>query len=43
MINNKEPPDEEDMLHYPEGEGKLSTVFLWRSFLNVGVLLVVIP
>ena len=42
MIDDKEPPDEEDMLHDLEGKGKQSSVLPWRGFLNVGVLVMLI-
>jgi hypothetical protein len=42
-IDDQDPPDEEDMLHDPDGKGVLNTTFLpWRGFLNVGVLLMLI-
>jgi len=42
-IDDQDPPDEEDMLHDPDGKGILNTTYLpWRGFLNVGVLLVLI-
>jgi beta-glucan synthesis-associated protein KRE6 len=43
-IDDQDPPDEEDMLHDPDGKGaKQNSTFLpWRGFLNVGVLLVLI-
>jgi hypothetical protein len=37
--DDKEPPDEEGVLHDPEGQGKPSSALPWR---NVGVLLVLI-
>jgi hypothetical protein len=39
-IDDKDPPDEEDVLHDPEGKGK--TALPWRGFLNVADLLVLI-
>lgn len=41
-IDDKEPPDEEDLLHDPDGKGKSSSSWAWRGFLNVGVLVVLI-
>jgi beta-glucanase (GH16 family) len=43
-IDDKEPPDEEDMLHDPDDKGgeKTSSWFAMRGFLNVGVLLLLI-
>jgi hypothetical protein len=41
-IDDKEPPDEEDLLHDPDGKGKANSTLAWRGFLNVGVLVVLI-
>ena len=41
-VDDKEPPDEEDLLHDPDGKGRTTSSFAWRGFLNVGVLVVLI-
>lgn len=43
-VDDKEPPDEEDMLHDPDDKRpeKTSSLFAMRGFLNVGVLLLLI-
>jgi len=40
-IDDKEPPDEEDMLHDPQGKWE-STFWAWRGLINVGVLVILI-
>jgi beta-glucanase (GH16 family) len=43
-VDDKEPPDEEDLLHDPEDKRpeKTSSLFAMRGFMNVGVLLLLI-
>lgn len=42
-VDDKEPPDEEDMLHDPSDvRDEKSSIFALRGFLNVGVLLILI-
>lgn len=43
-IDDKEPPDEEDLLHDPDDKRpeKTSSLFAMRGFMNVGVLLLLI-
>ena len=41
-IDDKGPPDEEDVLHDPEGKGMPNSALPWRGFLNAGVLLVLV-
>ncbi|KAI0047870.1 glycoside hydrolase family 16 protein [Auriscalpium vulgare] len=41
-FDDKEPADEEDMLHEPESLDKTGSIFSWRGLMNVGVLVLLI-
>jgi beta-glucanase (GH16 family) len=41
-VDENEPPDAEDLLHEPGNDLKTGSIFAWRGFLNVGVLLLLI-